>query len=138
MSQIQRESLLIPHRQSVLTIITSYNAYLNNTVGPGELPPLELMESLYDYDKAAQNYLAESEYAYYRTGTGGEWSYRNNLESFMRIPWKPRMMRNISGLSDTMETTVLGYNFSSPFFVAPAARAAYLHPGRRLTSPPPL
>lgn len=32
----------------------------------------------------------------------------------------------------TYSTTILGYNFSSPFFISPAARADYAHPQAEL------
>lgn len=36
-------------------------------------------------------------------------------------------------VSDTpYSTTILGYNFSSPFFISPAARADYAHPDAEL------
>lgn len=109
-----------------------YYEYFNGTVAPGTLPPLQDIVSLPDFDAAARGYMNASEYTYYRAGVGGEWSYRNNLDSFMRVPFRPRMLRNATRLRSTMPTTALGYNFSAPFFIAPAARAGYLHPSERL------
>ena len=42
-------------------------------------------------------------YTYYRNGAAGEWSYRNNLESFGMYPLRPRMMRDITNVESTFE-----------------------------------
>lgn len=38
------------------------------------------------------------------------------------------MLKDISNTKNTLSTSILGYNFSAPFFIAPAARAAYSNP----------
>lgn len=88
----------------------------------GTLPPLEAIHSLPDFEAAARNYMNTSAYTYYRAGAGGEWSYRNNLEVYQRYRFRPRVMRDILEIEDTMPTQILGYNFSAPFFISPAAR----------------
>ncbi|KAF4125334.1 FMN-dependent dehydrogenase [Geosmithia morbida] len=98
----------------------------------GQLPPLEDMVGLPDFDWAARNYLPATNYTYYRNGVGGESSYRNNLEVFSRYRLRPRTMVDISNVGDSLQTTILGYNFSSPFFISPAARADFAHPDAEL------
>jgi isopentenyl diphosphate isomerase/L-lactate dehydrogenase-like FMN-dependent dehydrogenase len=88
----------------------------------GVLPPLDAIKGLPDFEAAARNYMDIAGYTYYRAGAGGEWSYRNNLEVFQRYTFRPRVMRDIIDVEDTMPTSILGYNFSAPFFIAPAAR----------------
>ncbi|GAB7364602.1 hypothetical protein MBLNU230_g5407t1 [Neophaeotheca triangularis] len=107
---------------------TGYYGYFNDSIAPGQLPQLEDMRSLNDFDAAARNYLTDYDYTYYRAGAGGEWSYRNNLEAYPRITLRPRMMRDISNVESTFPTTAYGYNFSAPFFFSPVARGGYLHP----------
>ncbi|KAI0124078.1 FMN-dependent dehydrogenase [Xylariales sp. AK1849] len=98
----------------------------------GALPNLTDMVGLPDFDWAAGNYLPIVNYTYYRNGAGGEWSYRNNLEVYNRYRFKPRSMVDITGIRDSFPTTILGYNFSSPFYICPCAKAAYGHPNAEL------
>ncbi|KAG9258434.1 uncharacterized protein F5Z01DRAFT_615027 [Emericellopsis atlantica] len=98
----------------------------------GELPPLDAMVGLPDFDYAARNYLPVENYTYYRNGAGGEWSYRNNLEIFHQFHFRPRSMIDISKVNQTLKTTILGHEFSAPFFISPAARAGYGHPDAEL------
>ncbi|KAI1654496.1 FMN-dependent alpha-hydroxy acid dehydrogenase [Daldinia decipiens] len=91
----------------------------------GELPPLEKIVGLPDFDAAARRHLAIQNYTYYRNGAGGEWSYRNNLEVFNRYVLRPRTMVDITNIESTLPTTILGHNFSAPFFISPAARGGY-------------
>ncbi|CZT23449.1 related to CYB2-lactate dehydrogenase cytochrome b2 [Ramularia collo-cygni] len=92
------------------------------------LPELEDIATLYDFQYVAQQHLNETSYTYYRNGAGGEWSYRNNLEAFPRLRFRPRVMLNINNVEESLPTRILGFNFSAPFFIAPAARAGYAHP----------
>ncbi|KAI1468303.1 FMN-dependent alpha-hydroxy acid dehydrogenase [Daldinia caldariorum] len=91
----------------------------------GELPPLEKLVGLPDFDAAARRYLPKQNYTYYRNGAGGEWSYRNNLEVYNRYKLRPRTMVDITNIESTLPTTILGHNFSAPFFISPAARGGY-------------
>ncbi|KXH30708.1 hypothetical protein CSAL01_13470 [Colletotrichum salicis] len=94
----------------------------------GELPDLNDMVGLPDFEYAARNYLPIENYTYYRNGAAGEWSYRNNLEVFQRYHFKPRVMVDITNVQNTLNTSILGYNFSAPFFIGPAARGDLGHP----------
>lgn len=94
----------------------------------GSLPELDSIAGLPDFQWAARNYLPLSNFTYYRNAAGGEWSYRNNLEVFSRYPLRPRFMRDVTKVNETMQTSILGYNFSAPFFMSPAARAGFGHP----------
>ncbi|CZT12798.1 probable CYB2-lactate dehydrogenase cytochrome b2 [Rhynchosporium agropyri] len=92
----------------------------------GELPPLASMIGLPDFEWAARKYMNTTAYTYYRNGAAGEWSYRNNLEIFSRYRFRPRVLgADVTGIESTLPTTLLGYNFSMPIFISPAARGAY-------------
>ncbi|CAI6323051.1 unnamed protein product [Periconia digitata] len=93
----------------------------------GTLPPLDSMVGLPDFDWAARRKLNASSYTYYRNGAAGEWSYRNNLEVFQRFRLRPRVMVDILKIEESLPTTILGHQFSAPFFIAPCARAGYAH-----------
>ncbi|KAK8099189.1 uncharacterized protein PG998_012430 [Apiospora kogelbergensis] len=94
----------------------------------GSLPDIKNMVALNDFEWAARNGLPIKNYTYYRNGAGGEWSYRNNLEVYNRYRFKPRMMVDITKVQDSLPTSILGHNFSAPFYISPCARADYAHP----------
>ncbi|KAI1188183.1 hypothetical protein F5B17DRAFT_288123 [Nemania serpens] len=94
----------------------------------GALPSLTDMVCLHDFDWAARNYLPALNYTYYRQAAGGEGSYRNNMEIFANYRFTPRQMQDVTTLNSTLPTSILGYNFSLPFFIAPASRGFYGHP----------
>ncbi|RGP79868.1 fmn-dependent dehydrogenase [Fusarium longipes] len=94
----------------------------------GELPKLEQMVGLPDFEWAAENYLPVENFTYYRNGAAGEWSFRNNLEVFQRFRFKPRVMVDVTNIENTLPTTILGHNFSAPIFISPCAKAGNAHP----------
>ncbi|KAF2763354.1 FMN-dependent alpha-hydroxy acid dehydrogenase [Pseudovirgaria hyperparasitica] len=96
--------------------------------GGGGLTPLNEIFSLADFDASARSYMSLRNYSYYRNGAAGEWSYRNNLEAFGRIRLRPRSLVDITHVEESLPTSILGYNFSAPFFIAPAGRAGYGNP----------
>lgn len=98
----------------------------------GSLPSLDSMVALNDFDWAARHYLNATNYAYYRAGGGGEWTYRNNLEQYGGFRFRPQVLEDIGTVQDTLPTQILGYNFSAPFFIAPCARAGNAHPDGEL------
>ncbi|KAL8386839.1 hypothetical protein RB595_010352 [Gaeumannomyces hyphopodioides] len=98
----------------------------------GALPKLTDMVALNDFQWAARNYLPRLNYTYYRNGAGGEYSYRNNLEVYNRYRLRPKTMVDITKVESSLPTTILGHNFSSPFFISPCARADYGHPEAEL------
>ncbi|KAH7175287.1 FMN-dependent dehydrogenase [Dactylonectria macrodidyma] len=98
----------------------------------GTLPELTDMVGLPDFDWAARNYLPLQNYTYYRNGAAGEWSYRNNLEVFNRYTFNPSVMNDVTNIEDSLPTTILGHNFSAPFYISPCASGIYGHPNAEL------
>jgi len=98
----------------------------------GTLPDLDSLVGLPDFEWAARKGMNESAYTYYRNGAAGEWTYRNNLEVFQRFRLRPRVMVDITKIESSLPTTILGYNFSAPFFISPCARGGYAHPDGEL------
>ncbi|KAF2215862.1 hypothetical protein CERZMDRAFT_34808 [Cercospora zeae-maydis SCOH1-5] len=94
----------------------------------GALPNVSEVVGLPDFDYLAQEYMSLKNYTYYRNGAAGEWSYRNNLEIFQRMRFRPRVMTMVDNIEDSLPTTILGYNFSAPFFISPCARGGYAGP----------
>ncbi|KAH7165763.1 hypothetical protein EDB81DRAFT_865754 [Dactylonectria macrodidyma] len=91
----------------------------------GSLPLLKDMRGAPDFDWAARQVLTDQQYAFYRTAAAGEWAYRHNLDVWQKARLRPHQLVGVSGLNKTAGVTILGYNFSSPFFISPATRAAY-------------
>ncbi|KAH9892371.1 FMN-dependent alpha-hydroxy acid dehydrogenase [Xylariomycetidae sp. FL2044] len=88
-------------------------------LGVGEFPALEKLVGLPDFQSAARMVLPVENYTYYRSGAAGEWSYRRNLEIWYQYLFRPRTMIDTTRMEETLPTTILGHNFSSPFFIAP-------------------
>ncbi|PSN61080.1 (S)-2-hydroxy-acid oxidase [Corynespora cassiicola Philippines] len=105
---------------------TGIDAVLGS-VANGTLPDLDSIVGLPDFEWAARHFMNTSAYTYYRNGAAGEWSYRNNLEVFQRFRLRPRVMVDITDIESSLPTTILGHNFSAPFFISPCARAGYAH-----------
>ncbi|KAI1273027.1 hypothetical protein F5Y07DRAFT_378156 [Xylaria sp. FL0933] len=103
---------------------TGFDEFFSD-LGVGELAPLDSLVGLPDFEEAARRRLPIANYTYYRNGAAGEWSYRNNLEVFNRYAIRPRMMIDVTDLAASFPTTILGHNFSAPFFIAPCARGDY-------------
>ncbi|KAI1506289.1 FMN-dependent dehydrogenase [Biscogniauxia marginata] len=103
---------------------TGFDDYFSS-LGATELPPLDKLVGLPDFDAAARRHLTIQNYTYYRNGAAGEWSYRNNLEVFNRYALRPRTMVDITNIESTLPTTILGHNVSAPFFISPCARGGY-------------
>ncbi|CAO2656023.1 Nn.00g048260.m01.CDS01 [Neocucurbitaria sp. VM-36] len=112
---------------------TGIDDQLGQIVANGSLPPLESLVGLPDFQWAARHYMNISAYTYYRNGAAGEWSYRNNLEVFQRYRFRPRVLKDITNIEASLPTTILGYNFSAPFFISPCARGGYAHPDGELS-----
>lgn len=107
--------------------MTSIEDVLGDTPA-GTLPDLERIVGLPDFEWAARRYMNASSYTYYRNGAAGEWSYRNNLEAYGRFRFKPRMLVDVTNIESTLPTTILGHNFSAPFYISPCARGGLAHP----------
>ncbi|OAA50262.1 Alpha-hydroxy acid dehydrogenase, FMN-dependent [Metarhizium rileyi] len=80
-----------------------------------------------DFEYIARKYLPVDKYTYYRNGAAGEYSYRNNLEVFHRYRLRPRVLEDVSNIEASLPTTILGHNFSAPFFISPCAKGEYGH-----------
>ncbi|KAF9268845.1 FMN-dependent alpha-hydroxy acid dehydrogenase [Marasmius fiardii PR-910] len=111
---------------------TDIDYALGDIVANGTLPPLSSIVGLPDFDWVARHHLNHTAYTYYRAGAAGEFSYRNNLEAFHRVRFRPRILVDITNIVSTLPTTILGYNFSAPFFISPCGNAGYGHPNAEI------
>lgn len=79
------------------------------------------MQDLNDYQFAAKNTLSPANYAYYRTGALDELTYTANMLNWKNIRLNGFSFVDVSNVNS--KTSILGYTFNQPFFIAPAAQA---------------
>ncbi|CAK5266363.1 unnamed protein product [Mycena citricolor] len=89
----------------------------------GVAPPLATIFDLNDIQIAAKNTLSPKHYAEFRTGALNDWTYQANLNIWPQVKLNGYSFRNVQ--NPVTSTTILGYNFSQPFFIAPAADAGH-------------
>ncbi|KAF9065213.1 FMN-dependent alpha-hydroxy acid dehydrogenase [Rhodocollybia butyracea] len=97
----------------------------------GVLPPLTDMWELNDFQIAAKNVLAARWYASYRTAALDQVTYQANLNIWKKIRLNGFTFRDVSNVN--LNTTILGYNFTVPFFIAPAAYAGHTNESAELS-----
>ncbi|GJN85524.1 hypothetical protein PLIIFM63780_009091 [Purpureocillium lilacinum] len=98
----------------------------------GCLPDINIAKGLPDYEAIARKCLPARNYTYYRNGAAGEYTYRRNLAIFHQYTFRPRILVDISKIESTLSTTILGYNFSAPFYISPCAQAGMSHPNAEI------
>lgn len=69
----------------------------------GQLAPLQGMQALPDFEWAARKFLSDTNYTYYRSASSGEYSYRNNLEVFQRLRFRPKVLNDVTGVGQTLK-----------------------------------
>ncbi|GAW00484.1 FMN-dependent alpha-hydroxy acid dehydrogenase [Lentinula edodes] len=97
----------------------------------GALPPLDDMWELNDFQIAAKNVLGARWYASYRTAALDQVTYEANMNIWKKIRLNGYTFRDVSDVN--LNTTILGYNFTVPFFIAPAAYAGHTNASAELS-----
>nr|POF17754.1 cytochrome b2, mitochondrial [Quercus suber] len=93
----------------------------------GTLPPIGDIVDLNDLQIAAKNTLSPANYAYYRTAALDEITYLANLNIWNNIRVNGFSFTDVS--NSNLKTSILGYQFNAPFFIAPAAMAGLASSG---------
>ncbi|KAI4736738.1 FMN-dependent alpha-hydroxy acid dehydrogenase [Aureobasidium sp. EXF-12298] len=93
----------------------------------GTLPPIEDLVDANDFQIAAKNVLSDRHYAYYRTAALDEITYNANMRDWNKIRLNGFSFTDVSNINT--KTSILGYEFDAPFFIAPAAKAGYASSG---------
>lgn len=93
----------------------------------GQNPPIDDMVDANDFQFAAKNVLNGRRYAYYRTAALDEITYERNMHDWEKIRLNGFAFQDVSNLYK--HTKILGHEFDSPFFIAPAAKAGYTDSG---------
>ncbi|CCD27490.1 uncharacterized protein NDAI_0K02990 [Naumovozyma dairenensis CBS 421] len=84
-----------------------------------QLPPIESVFNLNDFEKIAAKVLPEQVYAYYSSSADDEVSYRENHNSFHKIFFKPKILVDVTNIDLTTE--ILDSQVDIPFYVSATA-----------------
>ncbi|MFA7595924.1 MAG: alpha-hydroxy acid oxidase [Novosphingobium sp.] len=99
-------------------------------------PPLEAIPSfvaaLGDYEPLARERMTEGAWAYISGGAGDEWTLRENIAAFARLPLRQRVLRDLSGA--TTRVSLLGMDLAAPILLAPVAFQKLAHPDGELAT----
>ncbi|MFN3817636.1 alpha-hydroxy acid oxidase [Blastomonas sp.] len=82
--------------------------------------------SLGDYEAFAQARIDPAAWAYLNAGAGDQWTLRENIAAFARLPLRSRVLRDMRGGSTA--THLLGLDLDAPILIAPTAYHALAHP----------
>lgn len=88
--------------------------------------------SLADYEPLARDRLSEGAWAYLNGGSGDEWTLRENIAAFARIPLRSRVLRAMTGATTRIE--LFGLDLAAPILLAPVAFQTLAHPDGELAS----
>jgi L-lactate dehydrogenase (cytochrome) len=91
-----------------------------------EMPPIDAMINLYDFEIEAEKVLSKTAWAYYRSAANGEDTYRENEEAWNRYWFRPRVLRDVTHIDPSSK--MLDMPVTLPIYVAPAAMAKLGHP----------
>lgn len=89
-----------------------------------QIPPH--LQTIADYEKQAEQHLAENTWHYLQGGAMDEQSVRDNLEQFKKIQLIPRLLNDLTQGSTQCE--ILGEVFPHPIFLAPIGHQQLFHP----------
>ncbi|KAF2717964.1 FMN-linked oxidoreductase [Polychaeton citri CBS 116435] len=93
----------------------------------GTAPAISNLVCANDFQFAAKNTLSGADYAYYRTAALDEITYNNNMHIWEKIRLNGYTFADVSNVN--LKTSILGYQFQAPFFIAPAAYAGKANSG---------
>jgi L-lactate dehydrogenase (cytochrome) len=86
---------------------------------------LSLCLNLNDFELAAEKILSRRAWAYFHSAADDLRSMRSNLEDWSKITLRPRVLQNVSRAD--MSRSIMGFQSSLPFGIAPAAMAKLGH-----------
>lgn len=94
------------------------------------LPPLERIPpevaALMDYEPLARERMSDTAWAYFSGGAGDEWTLRENIAAYARLPLRSRVLRDLSG--GHTRVTLFGAELAAPILLAPVAFQRLAHP----------
>lgn len=99
-------------------------------------PPLDRIPpevaALADYEPLARERMSEAAWAYFAGGAGDEWTLRENIAAFARLPLRSRVLRDLSG--GHTRVTLFGTELAAPILLAPVAFHRLAHPEGELAT----
>ncbi|MFV3074988.1 alpha-hydroxy acid oxidase [Niveispirillum fermenti] len=100
------------------------------------LPPLTRIPPhvtcLADYEPLAHERMTAAAWAYFAGGAGDEWTLRENVAAFARLPLRSRVLRDLCG--GGTQTTLFGTVLPAPILLAPVAFQRMLNPDGELAT----
>lgn len=110
-------------KEVVGEIIRKLQQQLKLTSSP---PPLEKVINLNDFEEIASKFLKPEVWAYYRTGSLDEITLRENISSFAKIFFKPRVLQDVRKVDTS--TRLLGTSTSLPIYITAFANSEWGNP----------
>ncbi|MFY7837378.1 MAG: alpha-hydroxy acid oxidase [Novosphingobium sp.] len=89
-----------------------------------QIPPQ--IAALGDYEGYARERVEPGAWAYINGGAGDEWTLRENVAAFTRLPLRTRVLRPMKGASTAL--TLFGCDMAAPILIAPMAFHGLVHP----------
>lgn len=100
------------------------------------LPPLDRIPTdvaaVTDYAPLARERLSVGAWAYIDGGSGDEWTLRENVAAFARLPLRSRVLRDLTQATTRVE--LFGAQLAAPILLAPLAYQRLAHPDGELAS----
>lgn len=92
----------------------------------GELPDLDTVLNLHDFEEIARKHLNERAWVYVSGAANDCWTLSANSEWYRQILLRPRVLEAVSKVD--ISTEILGQRFEMPIFNAPASLSMLVHP----------
>jgi len=89
-----------------------------------KIPPQ--IAALADYEAFARDRIGPGTWAYINGGAGDEWTLRENVTAFTRLPLRTRVLRPMQSASTALN--LLGCAMDAPILIAPMAFHGLCHP----------
>lgn len=105
--------------------ILSLSVALNSKV-KGNLPDLDNIINVQDFESLAKEHLSERAWAYVSGAANDSYTHSANSEWYRRLFLRPRVLRPTSSVDTS--THILGSRFDVPIFNAPASLSMLTHP----------
>lgn len=93
-----------------------------------KIPSLETIFNISDFESIAKEVLPKSTFMYFASGSGDEFSLRENHYAFSRIFFRPRILQDIEPDSIDTSTCFMGTKVDMPIYISGFAGSRLAHP----------